>query len=162
MSSQNPYDDEPTYLDLGQWLRIAVTGASVLALALLLYLAATDQGPSLPSSASPNPIIPPDTREPTPPGSPESGDAERATATPTGTPTATPTARATRSALGAQATQTAQSIPEMVQTAACVRRSCNEFYSRDELNAYLAQCPNDYGKFDRDGDSRTCYDADDW
>lgn len=158
MSSQNPYDDdEPTYLDLGQWLRIAVTGASVLALVIVLFLAATDQGPSLPLSLSPNPTIPLGADEPTPPSSVESP-----TASPTGTPTATPTADATRSALGVRATQTAQSIPEMVQTAACVRLTCNEFYSRDELNAYLAQCPDDYGRFDRDGDGRTCYDADDW
>lgn len=156
LSRQDPYDDEPAYLDLGKWLRITVTAASALALLALLYLAATDQGPSLPQEQPLELTAVPATPAPNAPDS-----ADDVTPTPSATPTHTPTAEATRAARGTPSA-TPESIREMVQTAVCSRLSCSDFYSRTELDLYLAQCPDDYGKFDRDGDGRTCYDADDW
>jgi micrococcal nuclease len=47
-------------------------------------------------------------------------------------------------------------------TLACTRNACREFSSRSELDAYLALCPQDFWKFDRDNDGRTCATQADW
>jgi hypothetical protein len=159
VSSRDPYDDEPSYLDLGKWLRIAVTAASALVLLILIFVAATDQDPTLPTVMPGNPTAVPVTLPTS-----ASGASESATATPSATPTltVTPTIPATLSTLGSASPSVEVSVPEMVRTAACSRLSCSEFYSRTELDSYLLQCPDDYGRFDRDSDGRACWDSDDW
>ena len=144
MSGQDPYD-EPTYLDWGKWLRIAVATVSVLALLALLLLAATGEAPSLPDRPPANPTVAPETS---------------ATASPS--PTTTPSATATPVIAGAASPSPAVPIPALIQTAACTRISCSEFFSRTELDDYLLRCPNDAGRFDRDGDGRACWNSADW
>lgn len=39
----------------------------------------------------------------------------------------------------------------------CLRVSCRDFTSRQELNDYVLQCPNDRWKFDRDNDGQLCW-----
>lgn len=39
----------------------------------------------------------------------------------------------------------------------CVRETCRDFTSRQELNDYVLQCPNDRWKFDRDNDGQLCW-----
>lgn len=39
----------------------------------------------------------------------------------------------------------------------CILNSCRDFTSRQELNDYVLQCPNDRWKFDRDNDGQLCW-----
>jgi hypothetical protein len=148
VSGTDPYD-EPTYLDWGKWLRIVVAAVSVLALLALLLLAATDEAPSLPDSPPANPTVAPET-------------SATASPSPTTTPTTTATATATPVIAGAASPSPAIPIPALIQTAACTRISCSEFFSRAELDAYLLRCPDDARRFDRDGDGRACWNSADW
>lgn len=47
------------------------------------------------------------------------------------------------------------------QAALCNRNTCWDFQTRAELNDYLAICPQDFWKFDLDGDGTPCWNRED-